>query len=180
MLAYGCFSLEDIPSTMKQMTDNWCEVIFIDWLWMINAPGNKRNEQMHDIMTSLKDFAIEKDIAIVAMQQLNRQIDIITRDEPQLSDIADSSAIEHISSPVLILWKKKDSPSDETLCEIFKTRRINEEAKWQCKGIAESQWKRRQEIFFRAIFKDDLWHCSFRDYTPNLPTELMTEWTKPF
>ena len=97
---------------------------------------------MHEVMVSLKDIAIERDIAIVAMQQLNRQIDNITRDDPQLSDIADSSAIEHISSPVLILWKKKDldgQASDETLCDIFKARRINEEAKQLCKEIAKTQ-----------------------------------------
>ena len=60
---------------------------------------------MVTVMTSLKDLATSRNIAIVAMQQLNRQIDSIARDAPELSDIADSSAIEHISSPVLILWK---------------------------------------------------------------------------
>ena len=138
---------------------------------------------MHYIMTTIKDFAIEKNVAIVAMQQLNRQIDAIARDEPQLYDIADSSAIEHISSPVLILRKKKDGEKekgDETLCEIFKARRINEEAKNQCREIAKIQEKKRQEIFYRIVLKDDLWHCSFRDYDPNLPTNNLPEWTKPF
>lgn len=179
MLAYGCFNLDDIISTIRQMADEWCEVVFIDWLWMINAQWNKRNEQMHEVMVSLKDIAIEKNIAIVAMQQLNRQIDWIARDEPRLSDIADSSAIEHISSPVLILRKQKDwdkEKSDETFCEIFKARRINEDAKEQCRKIAEAQQRRRQDVFYRITFTDDLWHCSFRDYTPNLPSNITTEW----
>lgn len=180
MLAYGCFNIDDIIATMNTMTDAWCEVIFIDWLWMINAPWNKRNEQMHWIMTALKDFAIDKNIALVVMQQLNRQIDSITRDDPELYDIADSSAIEHISAPVLILWKKKDEKTDETFCTIFKARRINEEAKLQCKEMAEAQWKKWQEVFYKIVFKDDLWHCSFRDFSPDLPTNNYQQWTKPF
>lgn len=181
MLAYWCFNLDDILSTIRHMADNWCEVVFIDWLWMINAPWNKRNEQMHDVMVSLKDIAIEKDIAIVAMQQLNRQIDNIVRDDPQLSDIADSSAIEHISSPVLILWKDKNEPSDETFCTIFKARRINEDAKQVCKDIAKVQWMKRQQVFYKITFKDDLWHCSFRDFDSHLPSNTTTEWyEKPF
>lgn len=178
MLAYGCFNLEDVLDTISKMADAWCEVVFIDWLWMINAPGNRRNEQMVTVMTSLKDIATSKNIAIVAMQQLNRQIDSIARDEPELSDIADSSAIEHISSPVLILWKNKDVKSDETYCSIFKARRINEEAKQQCREIAALDDKKRQDVFYKIKFLDDLWHCNFKDYdfTPT-PT---TKWAKPF
>ena len=111
---------------------------------------------MVTVMTSLKDLATSRNIAIVAMQQLNRQIDSIARDAPELSDIADSSAIEHISSPVLILRKNKDIQSDETYCSLFKTRRINEEAKQQCREMAEIEDKKRQEIFFKVKFKDDL------------------------
>lgn len=180
ILAYWCFSIEDIIATVNSMADQWCEAVFIDWLWMINAQWNRRNEQMHYIMTKLKDVATSKNIAIVAMQQLNRQIDNIARDDPELSDIADSSAIEHISSPVLILWKSKDEKTDETFCSLFKTRRINEDAKQQCRKIAEAQWKKRQEIFFKVKFKDDLWHCSFRDYDETLPTNTPPQWTTPF
>lgn len=179
VLAYWCFNLDDVLATINKMVDEGCEVIFIDWLWMINAPWNKRNEQMVTVMTSLKDLATSRWIAIVAMQQLNRQIDSIARDAPELSDIADSSAIEHISSPVLILRKNKDEKTDETLCTIFKARRINEEAKQQCREMAESVGKKRQDIFYVIKFKDDLWHCSFRDYDYNLPPTT-SQWTKPF
>lgn len=180
MLAYWCFNIDDIISTVNKMADNWCEVVFIDWLWMINADGNRRNEQMITVMTKLKEAATAKNIAIVAMQQLNRQVDWVNRFEPELYDIADSSAIEHISSPVLILWKDKDDAPDETFCYIFKARRINEEAKNQCREIASKmEWHKRQDIFYKVRFKDDLWHCSFRDY--DLPSNQYNEWEKmPF
>ena len=55
-------------------------------------------------MATLKELATTRNIAIVAMQQLNRQMDGTNR-EPYMYDIADGSAIEKISSPVLIMWK---------------------------------------------------------------------------
>lgn len=179
-LAYWCFNIDDILATIEDMIERWCEVIFIDWLWMISAPWMRRNEQMHYVMTKLKDAATANNIAIVVMQQLNRQLDNVTRDEPDLYDIADSSAIEHISSPVLILRKDKFNKEDFTYCSLFKTRRINNDAKEQCVEIAKSEWKKRQEVFFKVILKDDLWHCSFKDFEWDLSTNTTTPWTKPF
>ena len=62
---------------------------------------------MRNIMTALKQVAINRNIAIIAMQQLNRQMDGTNR-EPFMYDIADGSAIEKISSPVLIMWKYEE------------------------------------------------------------------------
>lgn len=74
---------------------------------MIEAPGNSQPEKMRVIMSTLKELAITKNIAIIAMQQLNRQMDGAMR-EPRMYDIADGSAIEKISSPVLIMWRSEE------------------------------------------------------------------------
>ena len=41
---------------------------------------------------------------------------------PRMYDIADGSAIEKISSPVLIMWREDDTYSNIT---IYKARRLN-------------------------------------------------------
>ncbi len=167
IMAYNCFDIDDIVRTIEEMADKWCEAVFVDWLWMIDAPGWSRPEKMNHIMQRLKAVAIWKHIAIVTMQQLNRQMDSITRDEPELYDIADWSAVEKISSPVLILRKNKDEKTDETFVSLFKTRRMSHELKEQCVEMAKQQNKKRQDLFFKIKLKDDLWHCSFRDYERN-------------
>ena len=167
VMAYNCFNIEDIIHTIKQMADKWCEAVFVDWLWMIDAPGGSRPEKMNIIMQKLKAVAIDKHIAIITMQQLNRQMDSIARDEPELYDIADGSAVEKISSPVLILRKNKDEKTDETYVSLFKTRRMSHELKEQCVQMAKEQDKKWQDLFFKIKLKDDLWHCSFRDYEWN-------------
>ena len=163
LMAYNCFDIEDIVATINEMADQWAEAVFVDWLWMIDAPGASRPEKMNHIMQKLKAVAISKHIAIITMQQLNRQMDSIIRDEPYLYDIADWSAIEKISSPVLILWKDKDNFSDETFVSLFKTRRINHKLKEMCAEKANADWMKRQQLFFKTKIKDDLWHCSFKD-----------------
>jgi hypothetical protein len=42
---------------------------------MIEAPGNSQPERVRNIMARLKQLAITKNVAIIAMQQLNRQMD---------------------------------------------------------------------------------------------------------
>jgi len=74
---------------------------------MIEAPGNSQPEKIRQIMAKLKQKAISRNIAIISMQQLNRQMDGAMR-EPRMYDIADGSAIEKISSPVLIMWRAEE------------------------------------------------------------------------
>ena len=167
IMAYNCFDINDVVVTIEEMADKWCEAVFVDWLWMIDAPWWSRPEKMNHIMQRLKAVAIWKHIAIITMQQLNRQMDSIARDEPELYDIADWSAVEKISSPVLILWKNKDEKTDETFVSLFKTRRMSHELKEQCSEMAKAQDKKWQDLFFKIKLKDDLWHCSFRDYDWN-------------
>jgi replicative DNA helicase len=88
---------------------------------MIEAPGNSQPDKMRTIMSKLKQVALTNNIAIVAMQQLNRQMDGSPR-EPKMYDIADGSAIEKISSPVLIMWREDDN---HTTISIYKARRLN-------------------------------------------------------
>lgn len=119
--AYDCYDIDSICSVIEKMADNWCEVIFVDWLWMIEANGNAQFEKTRVIMRELKRIAITKNVAIVAMQQLNRQMDWTNR-APYLYDIADWSSIEKISSPVIILWRAEEW---KTEVSFYKTRRLN-------------------------------------------------------
>ena len=121
MRAYDCYDIESLYETIEEMAHRWCEVVFVDWLWMIEAPGNSQPDKMRTVMSKLKQVALTNNIAIVAMQQLNRQMDGSPR-EPKMYDIADGSAIEKISSPVLIMWREDEN---HTTISIYKARRLN-------------------------------------------------------
>ena len=171
LMAYNCFNIEDIIATINEMANQWAEAVFVDWLWMIDAPGASRPEKMNYIMQQLKWVAIWRHIAIITMQQLNRQMDSIAREEPYLYDIADWSAIEKISSPVLIMRTDKFILDDETYISMFKTRRMNHKTKEICMEQVKGTTDKRQQKFFRIKLQNDLWHCTFKDYDPTKQVE---------
>ena len=151
---YDCFELDDLWDTISDMAEKWCEAIFVDWLWMIEVSGVESiPKQMRLIMSELKRLAKTHDVAIIAMQQLNRQMDWTFR-EPFLYDIADGSSIEKISSPVLIMrdWTEEG----QTAVKLFKCRRLND-AKFM-------KWDRLDwETMMNFQLKDRLWYCHFAD-----------------
>lgn len=152
--AYDCYNIEEIEEAIEQMADKWCEVVFVDWLWMIEAPGNSQPEKIRQIMAKLKQKATTKNIAIIAMQQLNRQMDGAMR-EPRMYDIADGSAIEKISSPVLIMWRAEEWYTDISL---YKTRRLNADK------FMNTNWIIDWDAATTLRLKDDLWFSWFKDY----------------
>ena len=152
--AYDCYNIEEIEEAIEQMADKWCEVVFVDWLWMIEAPGNSQPEKIRQIMAKLKQKAISRNIAIISMQQLNRQMDGAMR-EPRMYDIADGSAIEKISSPVLIMWRAEEWYTDISL---YKTRRLNADK------FMNTNWIIDWDAATTLRLKDDLWFSWFKDY----------------
>ncbi len=152
--AYDCYNIESLSEAIEQMTERGCEIIFVDWLWMIEAPGVSKPDQIRVIMAKLKQLAITKNIAIIAMQQLNRQMDGAMR-EPRMYDIADGSAIEKISSPVLIMWRAEEWYTDISL---YKTRRLNADkfmnANWIIDWDAATTLRLKDDLGF-SWFKDD-------------------------
>lgn len=73
---------------------------------------------------------------------------------PRMYDIADGSAIEKISSPVLIMWKDDDYYTNIT---IYKARRLNADKFMDAEGRID---------WFEAVnlkLKDDLGFSGFKD-----------------
>lgn len=75
------------------------DIVVIDYLQLITAPFSKmqnREQEISKISRSLKALALELDIPIVALSQLNRSVESRASSlyQPQLSDIRESGAIE--------------------------------------------------------------------------------------
>ena len=151
--AYDCYNIDTLSEAVEQMAEKWCEAIFVDWLWMIEAPGVSKPDQIRVIMAKLKQLAITRNLAIIAMQQLNRQMDGTSR-APYMYDIADGSAIEKISSPVLIMWKAEDWYTEVSL---YKTRRLNADK------FMNQNWIIDWDAATTLRLKDDLWYSGFKN-----------------
>ena len=87
------------------------KVVIIDTLQCLHVPfieGNSRQDQIADMMLSLKSMARRLNISIVVMSELNRNID--KRDgldgkRPQLPDLRDSGSIEIVSDVLMFIHR---------------------------------------------------------------------------
>ncbi len=106
----------------KMISEEKVEIIFVDYLQLMQGPANaeSREREISFISRGLKSLAKELDIPIVALAQLNRQVEIRQIKRPMLSDLRESGAIEQDADIVCFLHrpdlyaKKSEEQPEET------------------------------------------------------------------
>lgn len=94
----------------------------IDYLQLLSAHGFKsRTQEVDFISRSLKQLAMELDVPILALSQLNRNLESANRD-PMLSDLRESGAIEQDCDTAMLLSVHKEDEEDslEESTEVIK------------------------------------------------------------
>ena len=83
-------------------------IVIIDYLQLLSAPaGGNRNDnratQVGEMSRGIKIMAKDLDVPVVALSQLNREVEGRTGKRPQLSDLRESGSIEQDADIVLLL-----------------------------------------------------------------------------
>lgn len=100
------------------------KIVLIDYLQLIkgNVSRNKnRSEIVSEIARALKEYAKEYNIPIVALAQLNRQVDKSSQ-PPKLSDLAESGGIEANADQVIFIHKYEENGITERKLIVEKNR----------------------------------------------------------
>lgn len=91
------------------------DLIVVDYLQLVSTGEKKRQpnrvQEVGEISRGLKRLAGTVACPVIALGQLNRQVEGRQGNEPQLSDLRESGDIEQDSDGVLLLWKKDDAPN---------------------------------------------------------------------
>jgi len=101
-------TISDIRAkAMKLIYKNSLDVLFIDYLGLVEPESNKnrnREQEVSAMSRGLKLLAMELNIPIVVLAQLNRASDLRGgHSKPRLSDLRDSGSIEQDADVVLFL-----------------------------------------------------------------------------
>jgi replicative DNA helicase len=101
-------SLQDIR--FKAKACKGLKVLIIDYLQLCSGgrrDGN-RNSEIEEISRGLKALAKELGIAVIALSQLNRDVEKRAVKRPSLADLRDSGAIEQDADVVMFLWPVRE------------------------------------------------------------------------
>ena len=96
----GKISFVDEPSVsvqrVRHFVDLWKpDVVFIDHIGLMKRPNLKEQyKAIGAVSNQLKQLALEKEIALVELVQMNRQIENRANKKPSLSDLRESGDIE--------------------------------------------------------------------------------------
>ncbi|NLF19296.1 MAG: replicative DNA helicase [Lentisphaerae bacterium] len=111
----GIDILELRNKARRMKRDYTIDVLFIDYLQLIQVSGSNRNANRENevarISGSIKALAKELDIPIVVLAQLNRQAEQQGQ-RPRLSHLRESGAIEQDADVVALLHRDRDEQQD--------------------------------------------------------------------
>jgi len=119
--------IDDTPSisTMELRTkarrlhaEAGLDLVIVDYLQLMQAPTthrySNRVQEVSEISRGLKALARELSVPVLALSQLSRQPEMRNENEPRLSDLRESGAIEQDADLVMFLYRDKDRPADES------------------------------------------------------------------
>ncbi len=123
------FGLSEISQIIRRRKDR-IEFAVIDYLGLVNARRKfaNRNEEVSYISRKIKELAMERDIPILALHQLNRASEADGHRRPQLSDLRDSGSLEQDADNVLFIYRpaaKRGSAEDPNLREVIVEKQRN-------------------------------------------------------
>lgn len=113
--------VQRLARKMKQV--GGIKILFVDYLQRLrgNNPRDSRIDQVSEIARGLKSIARELDIPVVALAQVNREVEKRTDKRPMMGDLANSSEIEKEADVIIMLYRDEvynPDTDDQGIAEI--------------------------------------------------------------
>lgn len=101
------------------------DIIIIDYLQLIKADSRykgNRTAEVGQISKAIKELAMELNIPIIALSQLNRTSQMRDDKEPTMSELREAGDIEQDASVIILLWNSDLKDVAKKGCKIEKQR----------------------------------------------------------
>jgi replicative DNA helicase len=123
--AYTINAIASKSRTIKRK--HGLSIIVVDYLQLLDGSGESREQIVSAVSRGLKKLAIELQVPVIALSQLNRELEKRANKRPVMSDMRESGAIEQDADLILGLYQdekyNQDSQDKGTAeLEILKNR----------------------------------------------------------
>lgn len=124
----SCQSVEEAERVIDQhCAIHGVRLVAVDYLQLLDGKGSNRYENVTDISKRLKQAALRNQCAILALCQLNREIEKRPNSTPKMSDLRESGQIEQDADTILFLeWPfRSHAEADPDRYHVWCTKRRN-------------------------------------------------------
>ena len=81
------------------------KAIYVDYIQRMKVESKDRREGLGDIVRGMKSLAKELDVPIIALAQVNREVEKRTDKKPRMGDLKESGDIEQEADVVMFLYR---------------------------------------------------------------------------
>lgn len=122
VISTGSKSVSEIRAESRHMK---YDVIVIDYLQLLKADSHYRGNRFSEvgaISRAIKSLAMELNIPIVALSQLNRTSELRDTKEPTMSELREAGDIEQDASVIMLLWNTDENDRSKKAIKVEKQR----------------------------------------------------------
>ncbi|MEA3495580.1 MAG: replicative DNA helicase, partial [Bacteroidota bacterium] len=123
-------SVDEMRAKARRLQKNkGLDMVIIDYLQLMSGDCESREREIAKILRSLKEMAKELNVPVIALSQLNRNVESRSDKRPQLSDLRESEAFEEDADVIMFIYRdeyyNKDNPYNKDTAEILVCKQRN-------------------------------------------------------
>lgn len=122
VITTGSKAVSEIRSESRHMG---YDIIIVDYLQLLKADKEYRGNRYAEvgaISKSIKALAMELNIPIIALSQLNRASEARDTKEPTMAELREAGDIEQDASVIMLLWNLSQEDKSKKGCKVEKQR----------------------------------------------------------